>query len=154
MKRKKKYLVWILAAMLLFTQLFVYAAEPKDAKEKERQKEIIQEEKTVPEELEETEEEKQTEKKDAPSSEEDRKQEEKPDFPLGKDCKGEVIGTAVAGDDTSLYSSPGSMATITPGADHAYGIFHCNRNGNTYGILRRTKQSNSVWGIPGVSSQS
>ena len=82
MKRKKKCLVWILAAMLLFTQLFVYAAEPKDVKEKERQKEIIQEEKTVPEELEETEEEKQTEKKDAPSSEEDRKQEEKPDFPL------------------------------------------------------------------------
>ena len=78
MKRKKKCLVWILAAMLLFTQLFVYAAEPKDAKEKERQKEIVQEEKTVPEELEETEEEKQTEKKDAPSSEEDRKQEEKP----------------------------------------------------------------------------
>ena len=121
MKRKKQFFVWILAAMLLFTQLFVYAAEPKDAKEKERQKEIVQEEKTVPEELEETEEEKQTEKKDAPSSEEDRKQEEKPDFPLGKDCKGEVIGTAVAGDDTSLYSTPGSMATITPGVDHAYG---------------------------------
>ena len=145
--------------MLLFTQLFVYAAEPKDVKEKERQKEIIQEEKTVPEELEETEEEKQTEKKDAPSSEEDRKQEEKPDFPLGKDCKGEVIGTAVAGDDTSLYSTPGSMATITPGADHAYGSwgtceFSIATETGTHGILRRTKQSDSVWGIPGVSSQS
>ncbi|WP_133296825.1 hypothetical protein, partial [Faecalimonas umbilicata] len=102
-------------------QLFVYAAEPKDAKEKERQKEIVQERKQCRKKLGGNGKEKQTEKKDAPSSEEDRKQEEKPDFPLGKDCKGEVIGTAVAGDDTSLYSTPGSMATITPGADHAYG---------------------------------
>lgn len=45
MKRKKQFFVWILAAMLLFTQLFVYAAEPKDAKEKDRQEEIIQTEK-------------------------------------------------------------------------------------------------------------
>ena len=57
MKRKKQFFVWILAAMLLFTQLFVYAAEPKDAKEKDRQEEIIQTEKTGQEELEEKEEE-------------------------------------------------------------------------------------------------
>lgn len=121
MKRKKQFFVWFFAAMLLFSQLFVYAAEPEHGKEESKQNEIRQTEKTAQEELEEKKEEKQTEKMDDSSSEEDREKEEKPDFPLGKDCKGEVIGTAVAGDDTSLYSTPGSMATITPGADHAYG---------------------------------
>ncbi|WP_270458602.1 MSCRAMM family protein [Faecalimonas umbilicata] len=134
MKRKKRLFVWILAAMLLFSQLLVYAAEPgreketgrveertqtkkTDQKEKPEQEEPIQKEKT---EQEETGEKRQPKDSTTEKREEDREVEE-PDFPLGKDCKGEVIGTAVAEDGASLYSTPGSMATITPGTDHAYG---------------------------------
>ena len=50
MKRKKRLFVWILAAMLLFSQLLVYASEPGREKETGRVEEKVHTEKTVQEE--------------------------------------------------------------------------------------------------------
>ena len=45
-----------------------------------------------------------------------------PNYVLGKECRGDVIGVATVGEYAILSrSTVGAMATITPGAHHAYG---------------------------------